>query len=172
MHLETQKVLTLLSGWNCTWLHSHRRRSWSGLGGLCPHTGGWGQVRCSGGPVAFLAYIVALNVLFLSFSLIMADSPLVGTTADSTKTPLKRALSEHKVLGIGGPQGLPSITHLSSLFFLSPLSFLPPLASLFAAPSLSSFSFLHSNLLWNWSELHIALFSTDLHVRGSRVIGV
>lgn len=123
-------------------------------------------------PVAFLAYTVALNVLFLSFSLIMAESPLVGTTADSTKTPLKRALSEHKVLGIGGPQGLPSITHLSSLFFLSPLSFLPPLASLFAAPSLSSFSFLHSNLLWNWSELHIALFSTDLHVRGSRVIGV
>lgn len=77
---------------------------------------------------------------------------------------LRKALSEHKALGIEDPQGFASAAQLSSL--LSPLSFhslpLPP----------CPLSFLHSDLQQNQSELRIALFSADLHVRESRVIGV
>lgn len=44
----------------------------------------------------------------------MAKSPLVGTATDNTKkSPLKRALSAYKVLGIEDPQGSASVPLLS-----------------------------------------------------------
>ena len=76
---------------------------------------------------------------------------------------MKRALFEHKVLGVEDPWGSAPVAPVFPL--LSSISPLIP-------PSLSSFSFLHSNLQWNQSGLQIALFSADLHVRESRVIGV
>lgn len=49
----------------------------------------------------FLAYIVHLKCA-ISFG-IMAKSLLMGTAVDNTKSSLKRALSEYKVLGIESP---------------------------------------------------------------------
>lgn len=82
------------------------------------------------------------------------------------KSSLKRALSEHKVLGIEDPQGSASFPHLFSLLSSLPL---PSLLTL-SLPVLFLFS--SFRLAVEPSELHIALFSADLHVRAHRVIGV
>lgn len=118
---------------------------------------------------AFLAYIVDLSVPFFFFFIFMDNDKITACghwPQIIQKSSLKRALSEHKVLRIEDPQGSASVLHLFSPLF----SLLLPSLLTLSLPVLFPFS--SFKLAVQPSELYIALFLADLHVRESRVIGV